>query len=265
MDWWYVRAYPGGSDLMDPATRVLVPWLRDQAAREGAGRWFFIRYWDLSGYHLRLRLSCPPDGVDRLHERVPEVERLLGGLRAEPYEALVRGEFPGTLPSHRRARPCLYAPELGKYGGTAGVALAEELFTRGSAWYLDAGVAGLERARARAGLALAYMRGLVSAALPDPAAFWAAHRRQWGWQLRMAVPGQEELRERVVRVHGTPAPGGVDLDGQIANVVETLDAAEAACVPVTRAELLLNYLHMDLNRWGFVPAEECLLGLAAAN
>ncbi|MCX5115213.1 hypothetical protein OOK13_43585 [Streptomyces sp. NBC_00378] len=30
--------------------------------------------------------------------------------------------------------------------------------------------------------------------------------------------------------------------------------------------LLLHYLHMDLNRWGFVPAEECLLGvLASAN
>lgn len=52
----------------------------------------------------------------------------------------------------------------------------------------------------------------------------------------------------------------------VGTVVRTLDAAAADENPVPREELLLHYLHMDLNRWGFVPAEESLLGvLASAN
>ncbi len=47
--------------------------------------------------------------------------------------------------------------------------------------------------------------------------------------------------------------------------MRTLDRAAAAGVPVERAVLLLHYLHMDLNRWGFVPAEESLLGIVAAH
>ena len=45
-----------------------------------------------------------------------------------------------------------------------------------------------------------------------------------------------------------------------------MGAAVADGNPVPREELLLHYLHMDLSRWGFVPAEESLLGvLASAN
>ena len=61
-DWWYVRAYPGHPDLMDEATRVLVPWLAARAAEEGAPAWFFTRYWDMSGHHLRPAPSRLPTG-----------------------------------------------------------------------------------------------------------------------------------------------------------------------------------------------------------
>ncbi|MFJ6610509.1 hypothetical protein ACIQPT_09525 [Streptomyces sp. NPDC091289] len=52
----------------------------------------------------------------------------------------------------------------------------------------------------------------------------------------------------------------------VETVVRTLGEAAADKNPVPRQELLLHYLHMDLNRWGFVPAEGSLLGvLASAN
>ncbi|MFI6597067.1 lantibiotic dehydratase C-terminal domain-containing protein [Nonomuraea sp. NPDC050536] len=258
MDWWYARAYPGGQELMDPATRVLVPWLRAQ----GGTRWFFIRYWDMTGHHLRLRLQAPPDEIDRVHERVPELRALIDTLRPEPEDRLVTGDFPGPLPAHRAVRTGLYAPEFGKYGGAAGVALAEDLFTRASAWYADNDLTKLARSTDRAWLAVAYLRSVVAAALPpgEKDAFWAAHRRHWGWQLRLAVPDQGRLRELVGRTVASVEPPALDVGELVSAVVETLDQAG-----MSRAHLLLQYVHMDLNRWGFVPAEECLLGLIAAH
>jgi hypothetical protein len=276
MDWWYVRAYPGHPDAMDEATRVLIPWLAARAAEEAAPAWFFTRYWDMSGHHLRLRLKCSADGVDRIHERLPELDELLHTLdRPVPAERLVPGSVPQGLPLVRQACCCLYSPELAKYGGARGVARAEELFTASCRWYDDRRIGHLAPLFDRAALAVAYMSALVRAALPgEPArtAFWTAHRRQWGRQLRMAAPGQEDLRGLLTRASqgiGQAAPHLDDglrrsMETHVETVVRTLDAAAADRNPVPREGLLLHYLHMDLNRWGFVPAEESLLGVLAS-
>ncbi|WNM29194.1 thiopeptide-type bacteriocin biosynthesis protein [Streptomyces sp. Li-HN-5-11] len=277
-DWWYVRAYPGHPDAMDEATRVLIPWLAARASEEAASAWFFTRYWDMSGHHLRLRLKCSADGVDRVHERLPELVELLHALdRPVPAERLVPGSVPQGLPLVRQARCCLYAPELAKYGGARGVARAEELFTASCRWYADQRIGSLAPLSDRAALAVSYMSVLVRAALTDAqarTAFWSAHRRQWGRQLRMAATGREDLRGLLTRASKGVGEAMAHLDDGLRQsveshaetVVRTLDGAAADQNPVPREELLLHYLHMDLNRWGFVPAEESLLGvLASAN
>ncbi|MEV6978354.1 thiopeptide-type bacteriocin biosynthesis protein [Kitasatospora sp. NPDC093806] len=272
--WWYVRAYPGHPDLMDEAARVLVPWLAARAADESATAWFFTRYWDMSGHHLRLRLACPPDGADRVHDRLPELTGLLRTL-ADPAatDRIVPGSVPQGLPLVRQVRCDLYAPELAKYGGTAGVRRAEELFTASTRLYADQRIDALEPLFARAALAVRYMDSVTRAALPDEGtrtAFWTAHRRQWGRQLAVAAPDQGERRRLLVRAAGGTAaavPDGRRLEAvraHVDTVVRTLDGAENDGNPVPRPVLLLHYLHMDLNRWGFVPAEESLLGVLAA-
>ncbi|MFI0978260.1 lantibiotic dehydratase C-terminal domain-containing protein [Streptomyces sp. NPDC021093] len=276
-DWWYVRAYPGHPDAMDEATRVLIPWLSALASEEAASAWFFTRYWDMSGHHLRLRLKCSADGIDRVHERLPELVGLLYALdRPTPSARLVPGSVPQGLPMVKQARCCLYAPELAKYGGARGVARVEELFTASCRWYDDQRIGALDPLFDRAALAVSYMSALVRAALPEPrarTAFWTAHRRQWGRQLRMAAPGQEDLRgllDRAARGTGEAlarlsTPLQESTTRHVETVVHTLDVAMADKNPVPREELLLHYLHMDLNRWGFVPAEESLLGVLASS
>ncbi|MEU0451643.1 thiopeptide-type bacteriocin biosynthesis protein [Streptomyces sp. NPDC006129] len=275
-DWWYVRAYPGHPDAMDEASRVLIPWLAARASEEAAPAWFFTRYWDMSGHHLRLRLKCSADGADRVHERLPELVELLHSLdRPVPAERLVPGSVPQGLPLVKQARCCLYSPELAKYGGARGVARAEELFTASCRWYDDQRIGSLTPLFDRAALAVSYMSELVRAAFPDAparAAFWTAHRRQWGRQLRMAAPRQEDLRSLLARASKGTGEAAVRLEdglrrsvgAHVARVVHTLDAAAVDRNPRSREELLLNYLHMDLNRWGFVPAEESLLGVLAS-
>jgi hypothetical protein len=272
-DWWYVRAYPGRLDLLDEATRVLLPWLHEQAVRENAANWFFTRYLDMTGQHLRLRLRCSAAGVDRLHDRLPEVTGLVEGIAGSGSEPrLVPASPMFSRPGPRKVRASLYSPELVKYGGRAGVEVAEEHLTNSTLWYLRNDVASLDQSVDRAALAVRYLRLLVGMALPDrQPEFWTAHRRQWGWQLRSAAPNPAEftaLTRQAVQAIGSSTGVHDDLierlTGYAAGVVGLLDRAGAMGNPVSRDQLLLHYLHMDLNRWGFLPAEECLLGLIAA-
>ena len=271
LDWWYVRAYPGSSHAVDAAAAVLVPWLREQAAREGAGRWFFMRYLDMTGQHLRLRLQASPESVDRLQGRIGDVEELLRALPETGFATrLIEGADLAELPGARAVRPAMFAPEMQKYGGTAGVELALDLATAGSTWFDEHQVASLRPRYERAALAVAFQRLVVSTAFDsdeERVAFWAAHQRHWGWQLRMLVPTAELFRSRadetVEGIRG--APLGREqlhaLEELAGEIVATLAAASDAGVLPTRAELLLEYLHMEMNRWGFMPAEECLIGM----
>lgn len=274
VDWWYVRAYPGSAEAMDEATRLLVPWLRDQARKVEADRWFFMRYFDLSGQHLRLRLRGSAAAVDRVQAGLGEVVALLAGLVNHPARPrLIEGAAFGAMAGPRRVQAGLYAPELAKYGGAAGAELAEQLFTESSAWYVETDLASYPPAFDRAALALAYLSALLPAALPGERtpAFWRIHQLTWGVHLRMMLPTRTEMTDRLAVAAGGMAAAD-DLvrsfDGrigeQVARVVRTLDRADALHLPVDRAHLLMHYLHMDLNRWGFMPAEECLLGIAAA-
>jgi len=274
LDWWYIRAYPGDVTLMDEAVALLLPWLRDVAAREQADRWFFVRYWDLTGHHLRLRIRLSADAAYRLHARLDDVVDLLGCLPAQGEDRkLVPGAAPAGIRGVQRVSACLYAPELAKYGGERGVALAEELFTASSSWIADNRLTDLAQPGERAALAVAFMRDLVQAALPAPgvSAFWEQHRRQWGGHLRMLVRTQQELSALMTSVASSMA-GGADVtprlarsvDEHVKTVVAALDRAEAERNPVPRPVLLLHYLHMEMNRWGFVPAEECALGILAS-
>ncbi|MFD8492786.1 lantibiotic dehydratase C-terminal domain-containing protein [Amycolatopsis sp. NPDC059657] len=268
-DWWYVRAYPGRADLLDEATRVVLPWLRAQAEKEGADRWFFMRYLDIAGLHLRLRINCGPDGVDRIHDRAGELTALLHDVRgAGSGPGLVGPGMSFTRPGPKKVTPGLYAPELAKYGGVAGVALAEELFTHASRWYVDNDVSNLDPRYDRAAMAVRYLAAAVGTAMPGrEKEFWTAHRKQWGWQLRLSIPDQRELRELLrATADGVAAVTGniPRAEDHAAVVAETVGRARTAGVPVDPANLLLQYVHLDLNRWGFAPGEECLLGIIAS-
>ncbi|MDT9689118.1 lantibiotic dehydratase C-terminal domain-containing protein [Streptomyces sp. P9(2023)] len=265
-DWWYVRVYPGGPRLMDAAVRTLVPWLAEQAGRLGSEDWFFIRYWDATGHHLRLRLRAGTDAVDALHGTArEELTGLLDTLEERPEDAV--GLLPGALPPGAPTRgvtPALYAPELAKYGGPDGVAVAERVFHLDSAFSAGLDLSALPRRYERAAHAVHFARALTSRVLTEEErdVFWVRHRTRWGWQLRMAAAG-EQLRPLLgeisagVREQGVPVPG----------VRERVDAHADALAelvlraPGSRDHQLLHHLHMVMNRLGFQPGEEAALGM----
>ncbi|MFE7548016.1 lantibiotic dehydratase C-terminal domain-containing protein [Streptomyces gardneri] len=267
-DWWYVRVYPGGPRFMDAAVRTLVPWLAAQAGRLGSEDWFFIRYWDATGHHLRLRLRAGADAVDALDAVArEELTGLLDTLEERPEDTV--GLLPGVLPPGSPTRgitPALYAPESAKYGGPDGVALAERIFRLDSAFCAELDLAALPRRYERAAHAVYFARALTARVLTEEErdVFWVRHRTRWGWQLRLAAAG-EQLRPLLggvsagVREQGVPAPGVRErIDAHADALAELLLRA-----PGSRDHQVLHHLHMVMNRLGFPPGEEAALGMLA--
>lgn len=123
---------------------------------------FFINYW-LEGPHVRLRLLPSSPGaaaevearttaaVEGFLRRRPALYEVKGGFLADLYNTLFELEYPGSErdqyvdgTGHMRLRPNNsfsrepYEPEYGKYGGPAGVELAEWHFQRSSDLVIDA-------------------------------------------------------------------------------------------------------------------------------
>ncbi len=108
--WLFVRLYAAratrAARASDGFDRVLADGIPQVLARGLHERWFFLRYADGVGPHLRLRLRPRPGRTDEL----------TAALEAMTGEAGAEAVFD------------VYVPELDTFGGPTGMAIAEELF-----------------------------------------------------------------------------------------------------------------------------------------
>jgi thiopeptide-type bacteriocin biosynthesis protein len=108
-DWLYLKIYGGASTLERVLTEAVAPIVR-ALPRDEQTRWFFIRYADPE-WHVRVRFCGRPEQLGAL---LPGIERAL-----RPFHSA------GAL---RRVALDTYEPELDRYGGPIGMALAEAMF-----------------------------------------------------------------------------------------------------------------------------------------
>jgi lantibiotic biosynthesis protein len=109
-EWLYVKLFTGTAT----ADKVLAHVARavgSSLAAGGADQWFFIRYGD-PDWHLRLRVHGTPDRL--LHETLPLLHRVTAPL-------LETGHL-------WRIQLDTYEREVERYGGEAGIRLAERVF-----------------------------------------------------------------------------------------------------------------------------------------
>lgn len=289
--WWYARLYTGGVDAIDHVIEGLLPPLLAEVRALGASRWFFLRYFDRSGPHLRLRVFGPGASLDRLvrasHDLGTHLELIVSASRSQWIE-LVPGASAAVLAGSGDAvglRPAVYEPEIDKYGGLNGVELAERIFEFSSELALW-GVAEHEKGAGRDALAaLLLADGAGALSYGARAQEWPARRavswlRFWrvhtGWWTG-AVLGNETVRTGleahasahwsavVKRLRRTAAQPGVAAWRRrwFRAIDDYLAEAGRLEVPRTPQHLVFHQNHLLMNRLGYLPPEEALLGLHA--
>lgn len=289
--WWYACLYTGGSNAADDVIAGVLPPLLADVRMGGAQRWFFIRYFDDSGPHLRLRIFGPERALNRLVRSYTDISAHLDLMiqmdRGAPIE-LVRGPMhPGQLRESVGISPAVYVPEIEKYGGMVGVELAEAFFEFSSELALWA-VAQHQKGGSRDALAVLLLSDSVDSLATGPTAerwrqrqrvsaerFWEIHANWWTGAIHgdtsfreltrsHANTHLENMRQRIERVAADP------------NVVawrqrwfKAMDAylndAHDYEVGKTAQHLVFHQNHMIMNRLGYLPREEALLGMHTAD
>jgi hypothetical protein len=260
-DWVYYRIAvpPGGAG--DPLLRgVVIPALARLAvprATDGGGlRWFFLRFLDATGLHVRLRLATSPS---RLSEVEAVLDDELTRTQREPMP-LCTGYAKG-----------LYAPETWKFGTGPALYRSEALFQATSelalTWLLRGG-------GSRVGVAAAHLAQLVSG-LPVAQQVGFLHQYAWYWSGGPALPSGaarsgpnrppensqgSRILEQADRVTADPT-----LDAALGRCTELFwgqDGVGVTVLPSRRVSVLFDHIHLANNRLGVFPRAEATIARA---
>ncbi|MFF5211321.1 thiopeptide-type bacteriocin biosynthesis protein [Streptosporangium sp. NPDC000396] len=268
--WLYCAIYPGAFDRLDSVIQELVAGTRGliETGPE-RNRWFFLRFFDVGGPHVRLRVQGPARLLDDVYTDL--VNRFPGFLRdvqADPGAPVV--SVPGTpLMDYWEAVDVrLYEPELRRYGGVEGVRAAEGNFTISSEIALRAVSANLDYLQRQA-LAALTMESAVRHCLPGAGEqFWAKYF--WYWtgrdepfapEARAAAASSTARLEPVLGAARSTLPPHLVQDAEEYGraIRATASDAIAGGIPLTAWQWVFHLLHLHNNRLGIVPGDEAVL------
>ncbi|KOU02369.1 hypothetical protein ADK86_10930 [Streptomyces sp. NRRL F-5755] len=224
--------------------------------------WFFLQYVDVVGLQLRVRFRGLP-------ERLAAYEAVLDRAFDEALDRFAAADGPpGRFPTRRMVVKRLYEPEYEKFGGPAGVALAEQLMRRGSEAALLCSGAG-HRPR-RTAIAAAHT-ALMTARLPEESRTAFLHQYAWYWSgrgLRDAPAGRplprlapsDPVAWRRAGILGTEVDdvlADAFLGPVLTSYVDDFWLLVRDAAP-SRPDYLTAFHHIHLmnNRLGVVPGEE---------
>ena len=260
MEWLYYQVYV---DRYADTQRVLAA-IAAECGGPSAPPWFYLRYLDATGLHLRLRWSGTPAELDRTAAR---------------FESFLAPGGPGAALPIRDVGVALYEPELSKWGGPQGLRLAEAVFAVSSASCLALLRDGGWTARPVAAAA-----AMTTAAGLLPADSRTGFLRQYAWYWTSGPGGGPDP----LGPTGSGAPsGGVAatraraaglaprLADAVGGVIDApalrsyrdalagqLTAALRSGVDRTPAHLLFHQIHLTNNRLGIAPHQEAVLAEA---
>jgi thiopeptide-type bacteriocin biosynthesis protein len=278
--WIYFKLYVGSAvDKLDPLILDLAPRVLALSPRQP---WFFLRYLDDGGAHLRLRLRAQEEDAAAVREGLARVCReslaRLPQLPTSEYRPMVTSSpfDPTRLPAGATVRlePCAYEPELDTFGGETGITIAEGLFAESSR--LAVAVLGDEAAGrySRKTLAPCFMARIASAfyAAGEVGGFWDRYSTYW---LGGSTPEARRWRATFGKKADALVASGTDIvivaealpleAGQrLREWGEAVDRAAAGYASLgggapVRDVLVLHFTHLMNNRLGLLPIEEAYL------
>ncbi|MEW6703335.1 MAG: thiopeptide-type bacteriocin biosynthesis protein [Pseudomonadota bacterium] len=282
--WVYVKLYLGRAvDRMD---RLLIDLASQPVLTGQAQQWFYIRYVDQDGIHVRLRAKARPGEREALARAVMDAcADLLAELPGYPpgdYSPMVT--MPGFEASLERVTAAhhdvkvvqdRYEPETDKYGARPGIDVAEALFHQ-SSLIATRILREEEHGRlSRKDLVPLLMHEACETfiAPDDRASFWREYSYYWlngrspaadDWRATFAEKAQE-LQQRGIAVVARPER----LDGAARELSAAWRRAlrEAAAgyqalkgrVDAGAEVLCFNFVHLMNNRLGLAALEEAYM------
>ncbi len=248
-EWLFAQLYPGHWSLLDRVVLHVIAPAAHHAMSAGADRWFFIRYIDRAGPHVRFRVRGDTDVINCIYGRWNQT------LRAQLSAAI------GGRDANPEILYAPYEPEIDKYGGVVGTGIAESAFQVSSEIALQL-IAGAPTPDTRTLLAAHVMKRLASCvAALSSAEFWNVHHTFWTSvgvaQSRQSdhLPGQTHRFAAPEQDIAQPEPAAV-LDRLAEATAAAIEAAAHAGIGLSAAHLLLHHMHMTVNRLGILPDEE---------
>jgi hypothetical protein len=179
--WLYYKIYVGNiAGGLDYLITETLPKL----ARKDIERWFFVRYLDEEGLHLRLRVRPCNDAPDLRPVLKPIIEDSLRALPKAPppfYHPVISTPVAGRLPrgSLIRAIEDEYEPEIARFGAL-GISVAERLFQLSSEIAIAVLIDERADSYSRKTLVPIFMKAACDTFLPEAdASFWHAYSKYW--------------------------------------------------------------------------------------
>ena len=268
--WLYARIYCAGGDDTDALLPEIAQWLARARGQWDIRSAHFLRFVDLRGHHVRLRLKAVQGVLDDAYASMRELGAVARRAEARTVERLVSDPMTGGIGASRPGIAFgVYGPEYDKYGGVAGVEEAERHFYLSSRWCLDHQIWQIPRPVPRAALAARFLAlAARSAPLPE-AELLSAHLRMWGSRLPAHLrdgsalgPIVQQLLE-VIEFQFDEIPSWSKAAGALGELADDAGRAIGAMGAGTDGRRALDLLHIDVNRLGLNPAEECVAGLCA--
>ncbi|MBA4534526.1 thiopeptide-type bacteriocin biosynthesis protein [Brevibacillus halotolerans] len=283
--WIYYSVYPGKEAYLDEVvTKIVGDTFRELTACQSVHRWFFIRYVDFEGYHVRLRFQVDDAAEDLYAEKLESrihtlMDTILSGSAPQIRRLLPMGNNKNESERESAVRREEYEPEYEKYGGTLGVSLSEICFESSSRLAL----AGLQAERNEV-----IDRFHLALLLMDETAK----------QAKLTTSEQKELWNRILHFwSGADYPEGVhykesfqnaatkrieslqrslqnykqnesiaemmdDYRFHLKDVFEQIRGSKQIRLPASH--FVFHYIHMMNNRLGIWPMEEAYLGALLA-
>lgn len=276
--WLFYKLYLGTTyDRIEQVLLHLRPRLQELV---GIERWFFIRYVDEGGMHLRLRIlprsATVPATRSAIEAILTDLCKAAPGYAASAYKPMV--SFPETWHDDAGAKGTRQGPhfvsgnyvaEYDKYGGPAGMPIAEQCFMVSSEIALTVLGDELQDLYSRKTLVPLLMRTCLRIFDPLPApTFWHRYCMFWmggdtpaanDWYQKF-LHNAEQLRLGGVAVSAADASLPAEARRVLDDWRTALEGAKtsyaALALPVSANVLCFNFIHMMNNRLGLSPLEE---------
>lgn len=281
-EWLFYLIYPGRFEALDLILREIVaPSVDCARAMIGIEQWFYLRYFDERGPHLRLRFKGDAESISALQQAVDDLlSRELPRITRtspQPMRGLLPLPYPVDTFDHVGYEYGMYEPEYEKYGGHTGVAIAEGFFHISSEIVLKMMLKQENlNMLSRALIALLLMHGAAKEALPEQQrdAYWERYSQYWlggegsaaSRRMDTVIAAAQRRGDGVSRActqllleEGIP-----DLVATYqAGVRDALSKAQQAGITVPSAGLCFHYMHLTNNRLGISPWDEGYLARLA--